>query len=361
MASERNHFPPPSYDYGMEMTESPISIHAAPENSNNLPADKYIMRDEERYPTVVEIPTGLIPYEPPPGETSATSANTLSPLTRNLAALPSQKPEPEELPEKVPVRKIWGVPRRRFFMIATGLAVLAISAIIIGVAVGVVTKNKHRKRYPAITASGVFTGANATSWHMHIVHTNITTGAVTLKSNNGTGSWSAEQSLNLSVVPAVDAPISATSVLGNDGTVYLNLFYIHDNNIVLANITCVAAACTTISNNVISNGITYPLHTNSAIDSVYINSTMGYRIFYHNSDKYITQLGSTGDGTWDHGSTISGKALSGSSICASVLGDSGGINVIYVDDKDKELYNVQFDQNRWRNRRHLQLSPIQKY
>ncbi|KAI9050837.1 hypothetical protein LZ554_004956 [Drepanopeziza brunnea f. sp. 'monogermtubi'] len=360
MASERDHFPPPSYDYGMEMTESPVSIHAAPVAA--LPpqlAERHVMRDDERYPTVVETQPGLCPYEPEQDVASAASATAsvspLSPTTRNFASLTAvdqgaQTLEAKEMSDMEPARKILGLPRRRFFMVATAVGVTLLCAMIISVAIGVTTtRSREAKRYPAITASGLYIDANNTEWHMHLVHTNLTSGALTVKSNNGTGSWTSEQDVNLTIVPEMDAPISATSVLGHDGRVYLNLFYIKEGDIVLANITCVEAACTTISNAVISKEMTFPLLENSALDSVYLNSSMGYRVFYHNSDRYVTQLASPGDGTWDHGSTISGKALKGSSISASVLGDGGAINVIYVDDHTQSLYNVQFDDGRWRN------------
>jgi len=370
MASERNRFAPPSYDYGMEMTESPMSINASPAPTYSIPPtvpeEKYVMRDEERYPTVIDVPSGLIPYEPAPGETSAASATTMSPLARNLAALPANdqtpmpKPENEPLPERTPARTILGMPRRRFFMIATGVGMLVLCAIIIGVAVGV-TKSKANKKFPSITASGVFAGANSTEWKMHVVHAKSGSDEVSMKLNNGTGEWSEKQTLNFTIIPRLDDPMTATSVLGNDGNLYLNIFYIHEHNIVLANFSCLEAACTSVYNGVITKGITYPLSDDSGLESVYINSTTGYRIFYHNSDKYVTQLASPGDGTWDHGTTISGKALKGSSISATVLG--GDVIVLYVDDKDKILYNVQATDGRWRNRtlphalRPLQANP----
>ncbi|PVH78367.1 hypothetical protein DL98DRAFT_516843 [Cadophora sp. DSE1049] len=337
MASERNRFAPPSYDYGMELTESPMSINASPAPTYSIPPtvpeEKYVMRDEERYPTVIEVPSGLIPYEPGPGETSAASGTTMSPLTRNLAALPandqarSPNPENEPLPERAPVRTIFGMPRRRFFMIATGVGMLVLCAVIIGVAVGV-TKSKSNKKFPSITAAGVFAGANSTEWKMHVVHAKTGSDQVSMKFNNGTGEWSEKQTLNFTIIPKLDDPMTATSVLGNDGNLYLNIFYVHEENIVLANFSC-------------------PLSEDSGLESVYINSTAGYRIFYHNSDKYVTQLAGSGDGTWDHGQTISGKALKGSSITATVVG--GDIVVLYVDDKDKILYNVQATDGRWRN------------
>lgn len=356
MASERNRFAPPSYDYGMELTESPMSIMAPPAPAYStpptVPGEKYVMRDEERYPTVIDVPSGLIPYEPGPGETSAASATTMSPITRNLAGLPAndqswnRNPENEPLPERVPVRTILGMPRRRFFMSATGVGMLVLCAIIIGVAVGI-TKSKSNRKFPSITAAGTFTGANSTEWKMYVVHAETDSDQVSMKFNDGTGRWSDSQTLNFTIVPKLDDPMTATSVSGNDGSLYLNIFYIHEQNIALANFSCLQEACRSIYNGFITKGITYPLSDDSGLEAVYINSTAGYRVFYHNTDKYVTQLASPGDGNWDHGQPISGKALKGSSITATVL--DGDIIVLYVDDKDKILYNVQTTDGRWRN------------
>ncbi|KAK0104891.1 hypothetical protein ONS95_005156 [Cadophora gregata] len=350
MASERNRFAPPSYNYGMELTESPMSIQAprAPTYSYTptVPQEKYVMRDEERYPTVVEEPAGLIPYEPVAEDSSATS------VTRNVAApslddqMSIAKPENEPLPERAPVRTILGMPKKRFFMVMTVVGMVVLCLIIIGAAVGV-SKGKSNTKFPSITAAGVFTGANNTEWKMHVVHAKTGSDHFSVKFNNGTGPWSERQSLNFTIIPKLDDPMTATSVLGNDGNIYLNLFYVHDENIVLANFSCIQEACTPVFNEVITKGITYPLSHDSSLESVYINSSAGYRIFYHNSDKYVTQLGSAGDGTWDHGAAISGKALEGSSISAAII--DGAITVLYVDDKDKILYNVQAREGRWRN------------
>ncbi len=235
-------------------------------------------------------------------------------------------------------------------MIATGVGVLILCAIIIGVAVGV-TNSKSHKKFPSITSAGVFTGANRTEWKMHVVHAKTGSDDVLMKFNNGTGAWSPDQTLEFDIAPSMDDPMTATSMLGSDGNVYLNIFYVHEQNIVLANFSCVAEICMSVYNDVITKGITYPLSATSAIESVYLNSTLGYRVFYHNTDKYVTELGSQGDGTWDHGRTISGKALSGSSISASVINDD--VVLLYVDDKDKTLYNVQSVDGRWRNRKSL--------
>ncbi|KAL5314178.1 hypothetical protein ACEPPN_018603 [Leptodophora sp. 'Broadleaf-Isolate-01'] len=348
MTSERHKYAPPSYDYGMELTESPMSINASPAprygTPPNLPAEKYVMRDEERYPTVVDIPSGLIPCDPAQEGASATTLN------RNVVdydqAARSQKSGTESLPQRQPPRTILGMPRRRFFMIATGVGVLILCAIIIGVAVGV-TNSKSHKKFPSITSAGVFTGANRTEWKMHVVHAKTGSDDVLMKFNNGTGAWSPDQTLEFDIAPSMDDPMTATSMLGSDGNVYLNIFYVHEQNIVLANFSCVAEICMSVYNDVITKGITYPLSATSAIESVYLNSTLGYRVFYHNTDKYVTELGSQGDGTWDHGRTISGKALSGSSISASVINDD--VVLLYVDDKDKTLYNVQSVDGWWRN------------
>ncbi|PBP24516.1 hypothetical protein BUE80_DR004597 [Diplocarpon rosae] len=345
------------------MLDSPSSPHAIPVTAH-IPPEKYTMRDDERYPTVVEveIPSGLIHYSPHEGESSAASANTLSPLTRTLTTLTTQEPVSKEMPGRKHIQKIWGLPRRRFFMIATGVGVLMLCATIVGVAVALTLKNKVRTRYAAITASGVFVGEENAEWHMQLVRTNITDNTISLKSNNGTGSWSPDLPLDFTIVPALDAAMSVTSVLGTDGLIYVNLFYIHDNNIVLANITCDSASCTTLSNDIISKHITYPIHKESPLESVYIKSS-GYRVFYHNTDRYITQLSSAGDGTWSYGAAISGKALSGSSISASVLGDSGNILMVFVDSKEKQLFNVIFDvpSARWRNPTPILSAPLDQW
>ncbi|OWP03242.1 hypothetical protein B2J93_2974 [Marssonina coronariae] len=363
MASERNQYPPPSYNYGIEISQSPASPHAFPKTAH-IPAEKYTMRDDERYPTVVEveIPPGLIHYAPQEGESSAASANTISPLSRTLAAHTTREPASEEASERRPGRKILGLSRRRFLMIATGVGFLMLCASIIGIAVLVTVRDQARTRYAALTVSGVFVGEENAEWNMQIVHTNMTSGAISLRSNNGTGGWTPDQALNFTIVPDLDAAMTVTSVLGTDGLIYINLFYIHDSNIVLANITCDSEECTTLSNDIITKDITYPIHKQSPLDSVYIKSS-GYRVFYHNTDKYITQLSSSGDGTWSHGAAISGKALSGSSISASILGESGNILMMYVDAKKKQLYNVIYDvpSGKWRNPTAILSDPIDQW
>jgi hypothetical protein len=312
----------------------------------NVAPQTHVMRDEERYPTVVEPEQGLHPYVSTDTHPILRNeiGDTMSPVSRNLDSL--QKPQLPPAPAPAP-RTYFGISRPRFIRIASIVLVAVLVAIIIGVVVGLKLRNKPTK-YPAITSSGVFLGTNNTDWNMHVIHTNMTTGKVTFRLNTGAANWTAEKTMNLSIVPALNAPLSAASVLGNDGNVYINLFYIKDRNIVLANVSCVFTTCKTIYNGVITKNVTYPLASDSGLDSVYNNGT-GYHVFYHNSDRYVTQLTTIGDGSWDHGETISGKALTGSSLSAALVGNSGAINVLYVDDRTKTLFNVQWD-TVWQNR-----------
>ncbi|KAH8591209.1 hypothetical protein B0O99DRAFT_744636 [Bisporella sp. PMI_857] len=325
-----------------EIHAPPYECHTPRSAVSSAGASKYVMADEERYPTVIDTQPGLHPYLP----ADARSEETILPLDRSLVNLQKLS----MAPPTAPVRKHFGIPRPIFLRLLAGFLAFVIISTIIGVVVGLKLKSKPRTRLPAITSSGVFVGdgKNGTNWNMQLYYMNSTTGEVTFRLHTGGATWGAEQTMNLSIIPEVDASMTATSMAGSDGNVYLNLFYIKGTAIILANVSCTDTVCETVFNDAITKGVTFPLSRDSALDAVYLGSSDGFRVFYHNSDHYITQLGSFGDGLWDRGQTISGKALAGSSISAVAVGTEGDINVVYVDAKSKMLYNVQWD-GRWGN------------
>lgn len=324
------------------------------------------MGDEERYPTPVETQPDLPPYfgqnrpaSPRDNEAlsqvsiylqhwppSSRNDETLSQASINLHDL--QKPPPPLPPAR---RKCFGLPRPIFFFVIAVMFLVITVAIVVGVVIGLRLKSKSIARLPAITVSGVFAGENNTDWNMQLCYTNRTTSKLGLRFNTGSAGWGAEQSLNLSITPESDSPMAATSMLGNDGNVYLNLFYVKNAAIILANFTCVSTACTRVSNEAITKFATYSLSSDTSLAAVYVGPRQGYRVFYHNTDHYIVQLTSPGDGTWDRGQTISGKALAGSSIAAASIGTGGDIDVLYVDSSTQVLVNVQWEGNTWWSRK----------
>jgi hypothetical protein len=314
-------------------------------------APDYVMRDDERYPTPVEEHPGLHPYIAPFAPTTPATDDTVSPIiispvSRNLNRNQSNVQKFEvEGSQKTPTssRKCCGLRRQTFFFITAGMALLVISGIVVGVVVALKLKNdSETTRLPALTSSGLFIDTNNTIWNSQIAYVNTTSGKVAFRLNSGSDTFTAPQTMNLTIIPATDAPMSLVSILGTDNNIYLNLFYIYDTQIILANVSCAASICTTIFNGAISSDLSFPLYESSGLAALYLGAGKGFRIFYHNSDRYLTQLSSLGDG-WDHGATISGKAVSGSSISATEVGETGMITVFYVEDMSKELYYIQYN------------------
>lgn len=310
------------------------------------------MRDDERYPTLVEEHPGLHPYTPPVNVPRAgliddiISPVTISPISRNQTNQENfQKLEPEASQEpRTPLRECCGIRRPIFFAALAGLVILAIIGLVAGVVEGLkLQKASETTRLPALISSGLYIGANETKWNSQVAYSNTTSGKVTFRLNSGEQNFTGQQTMNLSIVPASNAPMSMVSMLGTDGNIYISLFYIYDTKIVLANVSCSLAICTTIYNGAISDDITYPIYKTSGLAAVYLGSKSGYRVFYHNSDRYLTELSTLGDGSWDHGATISGKAVAGSSISATEIGTSGMMAVLYVEDKSEELYYIQYN------------------
>lgn len=322
---------------------------------------EYVMRDDERYPTPVEEDPGLHPYTPPFSPATALSRDTLSPSTvspisRNLTAVatpssPLQKLEVEGNRKiRSPRQQCCGVRRRIFIVLVVGLALLVIVGIVVGVVVALKIKqaSEDTTRLPALTSSGLFIGTNYTNWNSQIAYTNTTSGKVTFRLNSGAANFTAAQTMDLTIVPSISAPMSMVSMLGTDGNIYINLFYIYDSKIILANVSCdpatVPTACTTIYNDAISDGLSFPVYEYSGLAALYLGTRdLGFRVFYHNSDRYITQLSMDGRGMWDHGATVSGKAPSGSSISAAQVGNTSSLTLFYVDDKSKDLYYISYN------------------
>ncbi|KAH6675881.1 hypothetical protein B0J14DRAFT_587492 [Halenospora varia] len=339
--------PPPSYD----PNDSYRSRSSSPRLSISKTAPEYVMRDEERYPTPVEENPGLQPYIAPftptprsPVSSEIVSPIITSPLNKTESSTTSYEVGVEaQKTQSTPARKYYGLPRRIFFALVAGSVLLAITAITIGVVVALKLKAaSETTRLPGLTSSGLFLDTSNTIWNSQIAYTNTTTGKVNFRLNNGSDTYAAEQAMNLTLVPATNAPMSMVSMLGTNGNIYLNLFYIYNSQIVLANISCELTSCTTIYNGVISRDVTYPVYKSSGLAAIYLGSK-GFRVFYHNTDLYVSQLSMQGDGNWDHATTISGKAVSGSSISATEIGTGGTFAVFYVEDKSKNLYYTQYN------------------
>jgi Fungal fucose-specific lectin len=319
------------------------------------------MRDDERYPTPVEEDPGLHPYTPEfsPGSAfshDAISPTTVSPISRNLTTLTTsgstlQKLEVEgNRKNRSPRQQCCGVRRRILISLVVGLVLLVIVGVVVGVVVALKLKeaSEETTRLPALTSSGLFIGTNYTNWNSQIAYTNTTSGKVTFRLNSGAANFTAPQTMNLTIVPLISAPMSMVSMLGTDGNIYINLFYIYDSRIILANVSCdttiVPTDCTTIYNDAISEDLSFPVYEYSGLAALYLGTPdLGFRVFYHNSDRYVTQLSMNGRGSWDHGATISGKAPSGSSISAAQVGNTSALTVLYVDDKSKDLYYISYN------------------
>lgn len=251
-----------------------------------------------------------------------------------------------------------GVPRRIFIALVTGLTLLVIIGIVVGVVLALKLKeaSEETTRLPALTSSGLFIGFNYTNWNSQIAYTNTTSGKVTFRLNSGAANFTAAQTMNLTIVPSINAPMSMVSLLGTDGNIYINLFYIDNSRIILANVSCDPGAaptlCTTIYNDAISDNLSFPVYEHSGLASLYLGTMdLGFRIFYHNSDRYLTQLSMNGRGVWDYGATISGKASSGSSISAAQVGNTSALTVFYVEDKSEDLYYISYNKT-WEAGKH---------
>ncbi|KAH8676479.1 hypothetical protein BGZ60DRAFT_513410 [Tricladium varicosporioides] len=321
--------PPPSYN----PEDSFRSRGSSPRLSISKTAPEYVMRDEERYPTPVEENPGLHPYSVPVTPTPRTRTPVSSENVSPIMASPLHRIESITTGYEVGVeaQKIQPTPARKCCAITVGVViVLKLKA------------ESETTRLPGLTSSGLFLDTNSTIWNSQIAYTNTTTGKVNFRLNNGSDSYAAEQAMNLTIIPATNAPMSMVSMLGTNGNIYLNLFYIYNSQIVLANVSCELTSCTTIYNGVISHNVTYPVYKASGLAAVYLGSK-GIRVFYHNTDLYVSQLSMQGDGNWDHGTTVSGKAVSGSSISATEIGTGGMFAVFYVEDKSKNLYYTQYN------------------
>lgn len=338
---EQPRLPPPSYSIDSSYR---LSI---PRLSMSKTGPEYVMRDEERYPTPIEEDPGLHPYTSSSPATASTidtiiSPIILSPVSSNdeilqavdeVASLKVEKP-----------RKNFSLRRRKRFLLVTGIALLLIIGSVVGIVVGLkLRKSSANIRLPALTSSGLYIGTNNTDWNTQISYMNTTSGEVNFKLSSGESNFTVAQTMNLTIIPATDAPMSMVSMLGTDGNIYLNLFYIADTSVILANLSCDSLTCTIISNAAISDKVSFPLYETSGLAALYLGSSLGFRVFYHNSDRYLTQLSSKSDGSWGHGTTISGKAVAGSAIAATEIGTSGMINVLYVEDKSEALYYVQYN------------------
>ena len=333
----------------------------ATQSSSSKAVPQYVMRDDERYPTPVEEDSGLHPYTPAFSPVTAFSQDTISPATvspisRNLTTVTTsgstlQKLEVEgNRRNQSPRRRCCGVRRRICIVLVVGLALLVIVGILVGVFVALKIKeaSQNTTRLPALTSSGLFIGANDTNWNSQIAYINTTSGKVTFRLNSGAANFTAAQTMNLTIVPSISAPMSMVSMLGTDGNIYINLFYIDNSKIILANVSCdpatVPTACTTIFNDAISGDLSFPVYEYSGLAALYLGTPdLGFRVFYHNSDRYITQLSMNGRGFWDHGATVSGKAPSGSSISAAQVGNTSALTVFYVDDRSEDLYYISYN------------------
>jgi hypothetical protein len=334
-------------------------------SSTSKVAPEYVMRDEERYPTPIEEHPGLHPYTAPvvPLSPSTVFSNdivspaTIYPIDRNLTTVTTSGSTLQKLEvegnEKTRSRRqqCCGIRRRIFIALIIGLALLVIIGIVVGVVVALkIKETSETTRLPALTSSGLFIGANYTNWNSQIAYTNTTSGKVTFRLNSGAANFTAAQTMNLTIVPSISAPMSMVSIHGTDGNIYINLFYVDDSRIILANVSCnpgtVPTLCTTIYNDAISRDLSFPVYEYSGLAALYLGKDLGFRVFYHNSDRYITQLSMGGQGIWDHGETISGKAPSGSSISAAQVGNSSVLTVFYVDDKSGDLYYISYN-NTW--------------
>lgn len=357
--------------YASEYTSSPVAVNSFspmsdveryPQSvsemtsSTNATGRGYVMSDEERYPTVVESPEI---HQAPEFHSSSTSVTMLqpptpperepiSPLSRNMDGLYSS--DKEAAPKER--RKYCGLSRTIMLCIVAGV-LLVIIGLSVGLGLWAKSKNKT-KRLPAITSSGVWTNTNQTHWFSQIYSTNKTTGQVMFSLSEEPGSYIPAQAMNLTIMPEIDAPMAAVAKWGSDALVYLNLFYIKDQYIVTANVSCIDMSCTTISNEIIQQNLTYPIADDSGLSAVYISDTGvgAYKVFYHNTDRYITQLSSEGGGVWNHGDVLSaGKSLAGSKIAATAIGTNGTMALLYVDAPSKTLYQIYNQDNRWRNRK----------
>lgn len=357
--------------YASEYTSSPVAVSSFspisstlmsdaqryPESvsemttSTNATARGYVMSDEERYPTVVEGPEI---HQAPEFHSSSNSVTMLHPPTppEREPMSPSSRvlySSDKEVTQKER-RKYCGLSRTTLLCI-----IAAVLLVIIGLSVGLglwaKSKNKT-KRLPAITSSGVWTDTNQTHWFSQIYSTNRTTGQVMFSLSEEPGTYIPAKTMNLTLMPEIDAPMAAVAKWGSDALVYLNLFYIKDQYIVTANVSCVGMSCTTLSNEIIQKNLTYPIADDSGLSAVYLTEIGAYKVFYHNTDRYITELTSEGGGNWDHGDVLSaGKNMAGSKIAATTIGTTGIMHIIYVDGPSKTLYQIHNQDNRWRNRK----------
>jgi hypothetical protein len=151
------------------------------------------------------------------------------------------------------------------------------------------------------------------------------------------------QRLDLTVSPLIGTPITST-LQYDDSTfsTFVNVFYLTGNttatNLAMANITCVSTSpsCKTTFNDIIAGDIKYPIHPSSSLAATWVPGKSGgsWRIYYTNTDSYISELGGApGSTEWVSG-VIGGKTSEGTSI-AVLNQPPTGINVYYMDDSTR--------------------------
>jgi hypothetical protein len=153
------------------------------------------------------------------------------------------------------------------------------------------------------------------------------------------------QRLGLTVAPLIGTAITSTTQYDSSTfSTFVNVFYLTGNstatNLAMANMTCVStsASCKTTFNDIIAEDIKNPIHPSSTLAATWIPSGGGsWRIYYVNTDLYLSELGGApGSTTWVSG-VIGGKASEGTSI-AVLNQPPTGLNVYYMDDSAQVTY-----------------------
>ncbi|CAG8955855.1 hypothetical protein HYFRA_00008703 [Hymenoscyphus fraxineus] len=376
LAVEIGPVPPPAYssEYTTSPTTvtsiSPISstmlsdIERYPQSvsevtmSTVIPAREYVMRDEERYPTVVihSAPELYSPLEsvaisqPPVPDQSP-----LAPSGKGMGSFANEIPTATR-------RKICWIPRKTFFLTVPAILLLVIG-LSVGLGVWASSRSGNKKSsFPMITSSGTWTNSNKSTWYSQVYGTNRTTGKMMLSLSDESGKYRPAEPMNLTIQPPSNTPMAAVAKLGNDSVIYLSLFYIKDQEIITANVSCVPMICTLVSNEPIRGNLTFPIAGDSGLGVVYQAKSDSYHVFYQNKDRYITQLTNDDDGNWDHGRIISaGKSLAGSKIAVANIGTTGDMHLLYVDASTKMLFQVYNQQKSWRNPAPVSTSPFPQW
>ncbi|CAM1503893.1 Fc.00g014840.m01.CDS01 [Cosmosporella sp. VM-42] len=291
------------------------------------------MRDDERYPTVVEPEPGSNAPEAVPNQnidpegnakfaaTSPSNASVTPGVTAQSGLIPKYDTAGMEVVGenhgKTEPRKYCGMKRKTFLIAMAVLAVVIIAAVVGGVVGGLKSKsNSDDGDTPASTTSAIMppsqTGpidanerrlavaasSDDNNQNIQVFYNDLDTTDILYRrvKNDEAGD---EHKVDLDIKPNWGAPLAAAAINGSR-PLSLQLFYINTTsdgktNVVQATLSCNAmttAACTTKSNSIISSNVTAGVHVASKLAALRLgnDSDPFIRVWFQRGDEEVRAL-----------------------------------------------------------------------